>query len=94
LGALIGDHAKTAIGSRLTAGSYIGFSAMLALSNIAPKVVPSFTFNTDSGCEPYRLDKAIEVMKSVFSRRNRTWDADDEQIVHYIASIAPEVERA
>jgi len=92
LGALIGDHTKTAIGSRLTAGSYVGFSAMVALSTIAPKVIPSFTFNTDAGCQSYRLDKAIEVMKSVFDRRNRTWDLDDEEIVHYVASVAPEVE--
>ncbi|HEV8377620.1 MAG TPA: putative sugar nucleotidyl transferase [Tepidisphaeraceae bacterium] len=92
LGALIGDHTKTAIGTRLTAGSYVGFSSMLAVSNIAPKVVPSFTFNTDAGSQPYRMEKAIEVMKSVFDRRNRSWDADDEQIVRYVAKIAPEVE--
>ena len=65
---------------------------MLALSSIAPKVVPSFTFNTDAGCQPYRMEKAIEVMKSVFDRRNRRWDVDDEQIVRYAASVAPEVE--
>ncbi|HEV8608106.1 MAG TPA: putative sugar nucleotidyl transferase [Tepidisphaeraceae bacterium] len=92
LGALIGDHAKTAIGTRLTAGSYLGFSTMLAISHIAPKVVPSFTFNTDTGSQPYRIDKAIEVMKAVFARRNRSWDADDDQIVRYVAQIAPEVE--
>src|SRR5258706_13216854 len=90
LGALIGDHAKTAIGTRLTAGSYIGFSSMLAISHIAPKFIPSFTFNTDSGSQPYRLDKAIEVMKAVFDRRNRSWDMDDEQVVRYVARIAPE----
>jgi hypothetical protein len=92
LGALVGDHTKTSIGTRLTAGSYVGFSAMVALSTIAPKVIPSFTFNTDAGCQPYRLDKAIAVMKSVFDRRNRTWDLDDEQIVHYVANVATEVE--
>jgi UDP-N-acetylglucosamine diphosphorylase/glucosamine-1-phosphate N-acetyltransferase len=92
LGSLIGDHAKTSVGTRLTAGSYVGFSAMLALSKIAPKVVPSFSFNTDAACETYRLDKAIEVMKSVFTRRNRTWDDDDDDIVRYVARIAPEVE--
>jgi hypothetical protein len=92
LGALIGDHTKTAIGTRLPAGSYLGFSTMLAMSNIANKLVPSFTFNTDEGSEPYDLAKAIEVMKSVFDRRNRTWDADDEAIVRYVAKIAPEVE--
>jgi UDP-N-acetylglucosamine diphosphorylase/glucosamine-1-phosphate N-acetyltransferase len=92
LGSLIGDHAKTAVGTRLPAGGYVGFSAMLAISNIAPKVVPSYTFNTDAGSEPYRLEKAIEVMKSVFTRRNREWDEIDDSIVRYVANIAPEVE--
>ena len=41
--------------------------------------MPSCTFNTDAGCQPYRMEKAIEVMKSVFDRRNRRWDVDDEQ---------------
>jgi hypothetical protein len=92
LGALIGDHTKTAIGTRLPAGSYVGFSSMLALSSIAPKVTPSFSFKTDDGGEPYRLEKAIEVMKSVFDRRNRKWDPDDDAIVRYVQEIAPEVE--
>jgi len=92
LGALIGDHTKTAIGTRLTAGSYIGFSAMVALSTIAPKVVGSYTFNTDAGSQTYRLEKAIEVMKAVFTRRNRGWDEEDEAIVRYVAQIAREVE--
>jgi hypothetical protein len=65
---------------------------MLAISKIAPKVVPSFTFNTDAGTQPYRLEKAIEVMKAVFARRNRQWDEDDEAIVRYVAQIASEVE--
>jgi UDP-N-acetylglucosamine diphosphorylase/glucosamine-1-phosphate N-acetyltransferase len=92
LGALIGDHSKTSIGTRLPAGSYVGFSSMLALSSIAPKVTSSFSFNTDEGAQAYRLDKAIDVMKSVFDRRNRKWDADDDAIVRYVANVAPEVE--
>jgi UDP-N-acetylglucosamine diphosphorylase/glucosamine-1-phosphate N-acetyltransferase len=92
LGTVMGDHTKTAIGTRLAAGSYLGFSSMLAVSSIAPKVVPSFSFNTDAGSEAYDLPKAIEVMKSVFDRRNRNWDADDEAIVRYVAKVAPEVE--
>jgi len=92
LGALIGDHTKTAIGTRLMAGSYVGFSTMLATSAFAPNFVPSFTFLTDRGSEPYRVEKAIEVMKTVFSRRNRTWDETDDQIVNYAAATAPMVE--
>ncbi len=69
LGSLIGDHTKTAIGSRMMAGTYLGFSSMMASSKISPKMLPSFTFMTDKGTEAYRLDKAKEVMKAVFGRR-------------------------
>jgi UDP-N-acetylglucosamine diphosphorylase/glucosamine-1-phosphate N-acetyltransferase len=93
LGSLIGDHVKTGIGTRLNAGSYVGFGSMLALSGIAPKFVPSFSFNTDAGAQPYELAKAIEVMKTVFARRNRGWDEMDESIVRYVAQAAPLVEK-
>ncbi len=94
LGSLIGDHAKTAIGSRLMAGTYLGFSSMLATSGIAPKLVPSFTFLTDKGPDPYRLDKAKEVMQAVFKRRDRVWQEPDDWITDYVARTAPGIERA
>ena len=37
LGALIGDHTRTAILTRLMAGTYLGFCTMLAGSGIAPR---------------------------------------------------------
>ncbi|MGE5612231.1 MAG: putative sugar nucleotidyl transferase [Bacillota bacterium] len=92
LGALIGDHVKTAIGTRLMAGSYVGFASMLAGSRFAEKFIPSFSFWTDKGMEPYRIGKAIEVMKTVFGRRDRTWTNIDETVVRYAAEAAPEVE--
>ena len=92
LGAMIGDHAKTAIGTRLMAGSYIGFAAQVALSGIAPRSVQSFTFRTDQGTEPYKLEKAIEVMKVVFSRRERAWTDLDESVVRYARNAGQGVE--
>ena len=92
LGSLIGDHVKTAIGTRLMAGTYVGLASMIANSGIADKFVPSFTFLTDKGAEPYRLDKAIEVMKTVFARRDRSWDDVDETIIRYAAAAAVEIE--
>ena len=92
LGAIIGDHVKTAVGTRLMAGTYLGFASMLAGSAIAPRFVPSYTFHTDRGSEAYRLNKAIDVMKAVFARRERGWDDIDETVVRYVAQAAPEVE--
>jgi hypothetical protein len=94
LGALIGDHAKTAVGTRLMAGAYVGFGSMVACSGMTPRSVGSFRFVTDKGVEGYRMEKAVEVMKAVFARRNRSWDEVDEQVVRYAAGAAGEVEAA
>lgn len=92
LGALIGDHAKTGILTRLPAGAYLGFSSMLADSGAAPRFVPSYTFWTDAGPTPYDPDKAIEVAKRAFARRDRAWTETDERIMRHVASSAPQVE--
>lgn len=92
LGAMIGDHTKTAIGTRLMSGSYIGYCSLLAGSDLPPRFIPSFTFWTDAVREPYKLEKAREVMKQVYSRRGRTWDAEDEAMLKIAAESAKQVE--
>ena len=73
-------------------GTYVGFCSMLADSGSPPTFVPSYTFWTKRGPEPYRLDKAIEVTQRVFSRRDRGWTETDESIMRYVAAAAPAVE--
>lgn len=93
LGSLIGDHTKTAIGTHLMTGSYVGYCCMIAISRYAPRFIPSFSFLTDGGTQPYRLDKAAEIMKTVFARRNRPWTDADETMNHAAAEAARLVER-
>jgi UDP-N-acetylglucosamine diphosphorylase / glucose-1-phosphate thymidylyltransferase / UDP-N-acetylgalactosamine diphosphorylase / glucosamine-1-phosphate N-acetyltransferase / galactosamine-1-phosphate N-acetyltransferase len=93
LGSLIGDHSKTAVLTRLSAGTYVGFCSMLAGSALAPRMLPSFSFVTDSGVEPYQMDKAIQVMRRVFARRDRDFTAADEQIMRYVAEVGPQIEK-
>jgi len=92
LGSMIGDHTKTAIGTRLMSGSYIGYCSLLAGSDLPPRFVPSFTFWTDAAKEPYKLDKAKEVMKQVYSRRGRQWDPDDDAMLKIAADFAWQAE--
>ncbi|MBI1369360.1 MAG: hypothetical protein GC162_11995 [Planctomycetes bacterium] len=70
LGSIIGDHVKTAIGTRLLTGSCIHTGAMLATAKFPPKCVQRFAFITDDGEENYQLDKFCEVAQTVMSRRN------------------------
>ncbi len=92
LGSLIGDHSKTAVGTRLMPGTYLGFNAMVATSRFAPRMVPSYSFVTDEGISPYRFEEAVSVQRNVFARRNRGWDEMDLYISRYIAGLAPTIE--
>ena len=92
MGSLIGDHTKTAIGTRLMTGSYVGYCCMIASSRYAPTFVRSFTFLTDECAQDYRLDKAMDVMKAVYARRNRVWPAAEESMVRYAREAAAQAE--
>ena len=93
LGSVVGDHSKTAILSRLSAGTYVGFCSMIAIAGTAPRFVPSFSFLTDSGPKPYRMDKAMEVVRRVFARRDRQLDKTDEALMRYVSQNAAAVEQ-
>jgi len=88
LGSMIGEHSKTAIGTRLNTGTYIGCCSSLAAGGMSPRFVPSFTFLTDRGAEPYDLDKAKQVMTAVFARRNRTWTELDDTLLNLARQTA------
>jgi UDP-N-acetylglucosamine diphosphorylase/glucosamine-1-phosphate N-acetyltransferase len=94
LGSIIGDHTKTAIGTRLNTGSYVGYSCLIAGNELTPRFMPSFSFWTSRGLEPYDLTKAKEVATRVYDRRDKQWTALDEQILKYVAEAAPQVEVA
>jgi UDP-N-acetylglucosamine diphosphorylase/glucosamine-1-phosphate N-acetyltransferase len=88
LGSIIGDHTKTAIGTRFMSGSYVGYCSMIATSRHAPRFTPSLSFLTDRGAEPYRLEKAFEVARAVFARRGRAWTDGEEALMRYAAGAA------
>ena len=92
LGSVIGDHSKTAVLTRLNAGTYVGFCSMIATYGLQPKLIQSLTFLGPGGVEPYQMDKAIEVTRRVFARRERQFTSTDEQIMRYVAQVAPQIE--
>ncbi|HET6679745.1 MAG TPA: putative sugar nucleotidyl transferase [Gemmatimonadaceae bacterium] len=69
LGSMIGDHAKTAIGSRLTTGSVIGAGANVFCAGMAPKVIPPFAWGPE-GDACYDLERFLAVAERVMARRD------------------------
>lgn len=70
LGAIIGDHVKTAIGTRIMTGAVIGTGTMWAAAEAINGHIERFTWVTDAGKRPYRLDKFMEVEKAMMARRS------------------------
>ena len=72
MGAVVGDHVKLAINTRIMTGTTIGTGAMIASTAPPPATVARFAWITDEGERVYRRDKFLEVMTKVMSRRDRT----------------------
>lgn len=67
LGTLFGDHAKTAIGTRLSTGSVIGAGANVVGSGMTPKVVAPFTWGeSDTTYDPERF---VTIAERMMARR-------------------------
>lgn len=69
LGATLGDHVKTAIGTRLMTGVVVHTGAMLAASGPVSGCVEPFAWRTDDGQRRFRLEKFEEVARAVMARR-------------------------
>jgi len=69
LGAIIGDHVKTAICTRIMTGAVIHTGSMLAATAAATGCIPPFSWITDAGVRRYRLDKFVEVATAAMARR-------------------------
>lgn len=66
-GLLMGDHSKTGINTMLNTATIVGVSANIFGAEFPPKYIPSFSWGNS---DQFNFDKAIEVAKSMMSRRN------------------------
>ncbi len=87
LGCIVGDHAKTAIGTRIMTGTSIGTGAMIATSTPPASTVPAFSWATDAGTRTYRFEKFLDVARTVMARRNVELD---EAVEARLRGIHPE----
>ncbi len=70
LGCVLGDHVKTAIGTRIMTGSMIGTGAMLASTQPPPTCVGRFAWITDAGATRYKLERFLESAERMMQRRD------------------------
>ena len=94
VGATIGDHSKTGIGTILPTGCVIGVASNVFTQTTTPKFVPSFAWLTDAGMTSYRLEKAVHIARVVMMRRDAHLSEAEVQLLRRTAEAACEIEAA
>lgn len=79
-GLIMGDHSKCAINTSFNTGTVVGVSANIYGAGALPSFVPDFSWGGGDGFSTYRLDKMQETAELVFQRRNRKFDAVEQNI--------------
>lgn len=69
VGLLMGDHAKTAIGTLFNTGTSVGFATNIFGGVMPPKFVANFRWGGEPGCPEYAVGRALETAEVVMSRR-------------------------
>jgi UDP-N-acetylglucosamine diphosphorylase / glucose-1-phosphate thymidylyltransferase / UDP-N-acetylgalactosamine diphosphorylase / glucosamine-1-phosphate N-acetyltransferase / galactosamine-1-phosphate N-acetyltransferase len=72
LGSLVGDHAKTGIGTRLSTGSVLGAGSNVFGTRMPPKVVLPFAWGDGEPWETFDLARFLLVAGRVMGRRGVT----------------------
>jgi UDP-N-acetylglucosamine diphosphorylase/glucosamine-1-phosphate N-acetyltransferase len=93
VGSLIGDHARTSIGTLFNTGAYVGAMTLIATpGNLLPKFIPSFAWFLDGVVtEGFGKQRLYQAAKIAMGRRGRTWTGEDQAMWDAVfAMTAPE----
>jgi len=69
LGALIGDHVKTGIGTTLNTGTILGFGSTIFDIGFHDNYIPAFSWGSPRKYESVRFDKFLHTAKTMVGRR-------------------------
>jgi hypothetical protein len=80
VGALIGDHTKTSIGTLFNTGAYVGAMALVAATGKPlPKFIPSFAWFLEGVVtKGFGKKRLYETARTAMGRRKRQWTAAEE----------------
>lgn len=92
VGAMIGDHAKTGIGTILPTGCVLGVAANVFTTGLVPRFVPSFSWLTNAGLDRAQTDKVIAVARTMMARRKRSLAPAEQRLLEQVASTAATIE--
>lgn len=69
VGLMMGDHAKTAIGTLFNTGTVVGFASNIFGGTMPPKWVPNYSWGGFEGAPAYQVERAMSTAATVMERR-------------------------
>lgn len=93
VGALIGDHTKTSIGTLLNTGAYVGAMALIAATGKPlPKFIPSFAWFLEGVVTKGFGKRALfQTAATAMGRRKRAWTPAQEQMWEEVFTLTAAV---
>ncbi|MCP4049963.1 MAG: hypothetical protein GY730_04575 [bacterium] len=86
LGSIIGDHARTGIGTMLNTGTVIGYGSNIYGTEVHPKYIPPFSWGSSANYTKYRLDKLFESSERMMKRRQKSYRKGEKEVIASIYS--------
>lgn len=83
-GLMMGDHSKCGISTMFNTGTVVDVCANIFGGGLPPTYIPSFAWGGAHGFTRYKIDKALETINKVMSRRNADFSEDDKDILLHL----------
>ncbi len=91
LGLIMGDHSKCGINTMFNTGTVVGVNVNIYGHGFQRNFIPSFSWGGSSaGMSTFEINKALEIAERVYERRDKVFDATEQNILKSIFKITRE----
>lgn len=84
VGVIFGDYSKSAINAVINSGTVTGVCCNILSRDFPPKFIRSFSWVGSNVIQPYKIDKALDAMKIMMSRRDVELSGDYKKMMQRI----------
>jgi UDP-N-acetylglucosamine diphosphorylase/glucosamine-1-phosphate N-acetyltransferase len=86
-GLIMGDHSKCGINTMFNTGTVIGISSNIFGGGYQRNFVPSFMWGGTSGFRSFDIEKANNVARKMYARRNLEYNHTEEEILRSVFNM-------
>ena len=86
-GLIMGDHSKCGINTMFNTGTVVGVNTNIFGAGFPRNFIPSFSWGGASGFSTYKTEKAFEVAEIVMSRRNKSFNEMEKNILSHVFEL-------